>query len=165
VTRPADRLRHSRAQAARHSPGGGAVAAAAVAGLATLALYLRLGGAQPATSAAAAADSAGGVELVSLTPQLGSYFGTAHGVLVVHAAADGALRLEDGDVILAIDGRQPASGAHATRMLSSYRPGAQLVLRIVRRHQTLDLVATLANAQPAPGNAPRQAVVFGRGRA
>src|SRR5579863_7291106 len=43
------------------------------------------------------------MELATLTPGLGSYFGTDKGVLVLRAPADGALRLEDGDVILAID--------------------------------------------------------------
>jgi len=131
-----------------------------MAALAALALYLRLSGAQPPTYAAGAAAS-GRLELVSLTPQLGSYFGTAHGVLVVRAG-DRALGLEDGDVILAIDGRPPASSAHATRLLSAYRPGARLVLRILRRQRALDLATTLPNARPSP---PRPAVVFGHGRA
>src|SRR5438105_15479850 len=65
------------------------------------------------------------------------------GVLVLRAPADGALKLEDGDVILAIDGRQPTSGSHATRILSSYQPGEKLTLRIIRQHKTLELGATL----------------------
>ncbi|MBV8496784.1 MAG: PDZ domain-containing protein, partial [Gammaproteobacteria bacterium] len=40
------------------------------------------------------------MELATLTPRLGSYFGSDKGVLVVRAPADGALKLEDGDVIL-----------------------------------------------------------------
>src|SRR5437016_8794178 len=83
------------------------------------------------------------LELATLTPRLGSYFGSEKGVLVVRAPADGALKLEDGDVILAIDGRQPTSGSHATRILSSYQPGEKLTLRIVRQHKTLELDATL----------------------
>jgi predicted metalloprotease with PDZ domain len=83
------------------------------------------------------------MELATLTPRLGSYFGTDHGVLVVRAPADGALKLEDGDVILAIDGRAPTSGSHATRILGSYQPGEKLTLHIVREHKTLDLDATL----------------------
>ena len=55
------------------------------------------------------------------------------GVLVVRAPADGALKLEDGDVILAIDGREPTSGSHATRILGSYQPGEKITLRIVRQ--------------------------------
>jgi S1-C subfamily serine protease len=83
------------------------------------------------------------MELATLTPQLGRYFGSDKGVLVVRAPADGALKLEDGDVILAIDGRQPESGSHATRILASYQPGEKLTLRIVRMHKTQDLETTL----------------------
>jgi S1-C subfamily serine protease len=83
------------------------------------------------------------MELATLTPRLGGYFGSEKGVLVVRAPADGALKLEDGDVILAIDGRQPTSGSHATRILSSYQPGEKLTLRIIRQHKTLELDATL----------------------
>jgi predicted metalloprotease with PDZ domain len=83
------------------------------------------------------------MELATLTPRLGSYFGTDKGVLVVRAPADGALKLEDGDVILAIDGREPTSGSHATRILSSYQPGEKIALRILRQHKTLEVQATL----------------------
>lgn len=83
------------------------------------------------------------MELATLTPQLGRYFGSDKGVLVVRAPADGALKLEDGDVILAIDGRQPSSGSHATRILASYQPGEKITLRIVRMHKTLDVDTTL----------------------
>ena len=83
------------------------------------------------------------MELATLTPRLGSYFGSEKGVLVVRAPADGAVKLEDGDVILAIDGRQPTSGSHATRILSSYQPGEKFTLRIIRQHKTLEVDATL----------------------
>jgi len=53
------------------------------------------------------------------------------------------MQLEDGDVILAIDGRQPLSGAHATRILASYQPGEKLSLHIIREHKTLDVQATM----------------------
>jgi predicted metalloprotease with PDZ domain len=90
------------------------------------------------------------MELATLTPRLGSYFGSDKGVLVVRAPADGALKLEDGDVILAIDGREPTSGSHATRILGSYQPGEKIVLRILRQHKTLQLDATLPpNSGPA----------------
>lgn len=83
------------------------------------------------------------MELVTLTPQLGRYFGADKGVLVVRSPAKGAMQLEDGDVILAIDGRQPLSGSHATRILASYQPGEKLSLHIIREHKTLDVQATM----------------------
>lgn len=90
------------------------------------------------------------MELATLTPQLGKYFGTEKGVLVVRAPADGALKLEDGDVILAIDGREPTSGSHATRILGSYQPGEKVSLKIVRQHKTVDLQTTVPEHMPGP---------------
>ncbi|HEV2286745.1 MAG TPA: PDZ domain-containing protein [Steroidobacteraceae bacterium] len=92
------------------------------------------------------------LELATLTAQLGRYFGSDKGVLVVRAPAAGVLKLEDGDVILAIDGRVPASGSHATRILASYQPGEKLTLRILRLHKPLDLETTLP-ARPEPRHA------------
>jgi S1-C subfamily serine protease len=83
----------------------------------------------------------GEVELVTLTPQLGRYFGSDKGVLVVRAPP--GLKLEDGDVILSIDGRQPLSGSHATRILASYQAGEKLTMRVVRMHKTLDVETTI----------------------
>jgi C-terminal processing protease CtpA/Prc len=96
------------------------------------------------------------MELATLTPRLGSYFGSDKGVLVVRAPTDGALKLEDGDVILSIDGREPTSGSHATRILSSYQPGEKITLRILRQHKTLELQATLPE-RPDRARAARDA--------
>ena len=90
------------------------------------------------------------LELATLTPQLGKYFGTDKGVLVVRAPPDGAMKLEDGDVILAIDGREPVSGSHATRILASYQPGEKISLKIVRQHKTLELQTTVPDQMPGP---------------
>ena len=83
------------------------------------------------------------MELATLTPRLGKYFGTEKGVLVIRAPGEGQLKLEDGDVILAIDGREPTSGSHATRILSSYQPGEKINLKIVRERKTVELQATI----------------------
>ena len=101
------------------------------------------------------------MELASLTPQLGKYFGTDKGVLVVRAPADGVFKLEDGDVILAIDGREPTSGSHATRILGSYQPGEKITLRVVRQHKTVDLDTTV----PAQLTGPRKNLMFRGGGA
>ena len=116
------------------------------------------------------------MELATLTPRLGSYFGADKGVLVVRAPEGGTLKLEDGDVILAIDGRQPTSGSHATRILGSYQPGEKITLRIVRQHKTMELEATLPEdtiwqrdtQRSADQDAPppgRKVVIFGNGAA
>jgi predicted metalloprotease with PDZ domain len=90
------------------------------------------------------------MELATLTPQLGKYFGTDKGVLVVRAPPVGTLKLEDGDVILAIDGREPTSSSHATRILGSYQPGEKVSLKIVRQHKTMDLQATVPEHMAGP---------------
>jgi hypothetical protein len=81
----------------------------------------------------------GDAELVTLTPALGRYFGAEKGVLVARAPEDADFGLQDGDVILAIGGREPQSGSHAMRILRSYQPGESVELRILRdrRAQTL----------------------------
>jgi S1-C subfamily serine protease len=89
------------------------------------------------------------MELATLTPQLGSYFGTDKGVLVVRAPSGGALKLEDGDVILSIDGRIPESGSHATRILSSYQAGEKIDLKVMRQHKTIDLASTVPEHEAA----------------
>jgi S1-C subfamily serine protease len=91
----------------------------------------------------------GDLELVSLTPQLGSYFGTDKGVLVVRAPKEDSFKLEDGDVILAIDGREPTSGSHATRILSSYQPGEKVSLKVMRQHKTVSIQTTLPDPRGA----------------
>jgi len=91
----------------------------------------------------------GEMELATLTPQLGRYFGTEKGVLVVRAPKE--FKLEDGDVILAIDGREPSSGSHATRILSSYQPGEKITIKVMRQQKTVNLEATLPEREPFEG--------------
>jgi len=85
----------------------------------------------------------GGMELASLTPKLGAYFGANDGVLVVQAPKDAAFKLEDGDVIQSIDGRKPDDGAHAMRILRSYRSGEKVNLSVLRQRKALTLAVTM----------------------
>lgn len=96
-----------------------------------------------------------GMELTTLTPGLGQYFGTDKGVLVIRAPASSAFKLEDGDVILSIDGREPKDGTHATRILRSYQPGEKIELKIMRQKKPL----TLAVAMPSAAAEDRAASV------
>ncbi len=96
----------------------------------------------------ALSEETAGMELTTLTPALGRYFGTDRGVLVLRAPTRDAFRLQDGDVILSIDGREPRNGAHATRILSSYQPGERITLKIMRQRKPLSLTLTLPGAQP-----------------
>ena len=81
------------------------------------------------------------MQLVALTPGLGTYFGTNKGLLVVRAPEDATLQLKDGDVILDIGGREPTSPEHALRILGSFQKGEPLKIAIMRNKakQTLDV--------------------------
>jgi S1-C subfamily serine protease len=86
-----------------------------------------------------AAGVFGNSELIALTPKLGRYFGTDQGLLVVRAPEDARLKLEEGDVILGIDGRTPSSSSHALRILSSYQSGEKLRMDILRAKKKMSL--------------------------
>jgi len=83
----------------------------------------------------------GDMELVELNENLGRYFGTDSGLLIVKAPKDNAFNLQDGDVILRIDGREPKDLHHAVRILSSYEVGETVNIEIMRdkRKQTLTI--------------------------
>lgn len=98
-----------------------------------------------------------GLEVTPLTPQLGKYFGTDKGMLVLRAPKDELYKLREGDVILSIDGRVPTSGSHISRILGSYQAGEKLTLRIMRDRKEQDLSVTV------PEN-PRRAAVRERQR-
>jgi multidrug efflux pump subunit AcrA (membrane-fusion protein) len=92
----------------------------------------------------------GTMELTTLTPGLGHYFGTDHGVLVVRAPTRGVLKLQDGDVILSIGGRVPADSSQAMRILTSYDPGDKIRLVILREHRRMDITAIMPAPPPGP---------------
>ncbi len=81
------------------------------------------------------------MQLAPMSPGLGSYFGTDKGLLVLHAPADSALKLRDGDVILKIGNRDPGTPPHAMRILGSYGPGETVPLTIMRmgKHMSINV--------------------------
>jgi membrane-associated protease RseP (regulator of RpoE activity) len=79
----------------------------------------------------------GDLELVNLNPDLGEYFGTKEGVLVVKAPGDSSLPVRSGDVILSIAGRRPTSPSHAMRIFHSYEAGETVSLDIVRKQKRM----------------------------
>lgn len=81
----------------------------------------------------------GSVELLNMSPGLGKYFGTDKGLLVVRAPRDDRLQLQDGDVILDIDGRVPSGASHASQILNSYRSGEKFKLHIMRQQKRIEL--------------------------
>ena len=79
------------------------------------------------------------VDLVALNPELGAYFGSSDGVLVVRAPKEDSLKLQSGDVILKIGDRTPDTPSQAMRILRSYEPGETLTLQVLRKHEKLAL--------------------------
>ncbi len=80
-----------------------------------------------------------GLEFATLSERLGRYFGVTTGVLVVRAGEDSPFGLQDGDVVLSVDGRVPANAQHLGRILRSYQPGEKVKLRVQRDHKAIDL--------------------------
>jgi len=97
----------------------------------------------------------GPLELVTITPGLGKYFGADSGLLVVRAPAGPGLELADGDVLVTIGGRTPESPGQAFRILQSYEPGEKVKLGILRDRKRMEFDVTMP---------PREAM-HGRGHA
>lgn len=104
----------------------------------------------------------GDIELASVSEQLGEYFGTDKGLLVVRAPDEKEFKLKDGDVILSIDGREPEDPGHAMRILRSYRGGEKLTLDILRKKKKMTLeidVPERRSSERLPLRIEREAVM------
>ena len=98
----------------------------------------------------------GSAEFLELTPGLGRYFGTDKGLLVVRPPKDANLKLEEGDVILDIDGRVPNNASHALRILNSYRSGESLKLHIMRQQKRIELPVEMHAEKLHAGLVPQE---------
>lgn len=87
--------------------------------------------------------SFGHYEFVKVNKDLGAYFNTDRGLLVVSVGEQNPLTLKDGDVILSIDGREPESPTHAARILRSYADGEEAEVEIMRQRRKQTLKVTL----------------------
>ncbi len=85
----------------------------------------------------------GDYEFVRVNEQLGRYFNTDKGLLVVRVGSDNPLTLEAGDVILAIGDREPQSPTQAARILRSYEPGDKVTIRIMRQRRAQTVEVTM----------------------
>ncbi|MBT8441762.1 MAG: PDZ domain-containing protein [Gammaproteobacteria bacterium] len=92
-----------------------------------------------------------GMELVALTPELGRYFGTEEGMLVVRAPDNAAIDLQDGDVIQTIGARVPKDPGHAMRILRSYEAGEELVIGIMRDERSTEIRLVLPQPEERTG--------------
>jgi S1-C subfamily serine protease len=83
------------------------------------------------------------LELAPINPDLGQYFGTTEGVLVISVPKESTLGLRGGDVILAVDGRKPSGPASLHRILRSYESGDSFKLEILRNKSRMTVTGKL----------------------
>lgn len=72
------------------------------------------------------------LELAPLNTDLGAYFGSTEGVLVINIPKESTLGLRGGDVILSVDGRKATTPTSLLRILRTYEPGESFKLEIMR---------------------------------
>ena len=84
------------------------------------------------------------LELAPLNSDLGQYFGTDEGVLVISAPKDAKLGLKGGDVVVAVDGRKPTGPSHLMRILRSYDRGETFKIDILRNRKRETVSAQLS---------------------
>ena len=83
------------------------------------------------------------MEMVTLDEELGEYFGTSEGLLVIRPPKDDSIDLKSGDVILGIDGRTPSSPSHALRIMRSYDSGESMTLQVMRNKRNVEVTVTV----------------------
>ena len=79
-----------------------------------------------------------GLNLASLNADLGGYFGTDHGVLVL-STDDSLKQLKSGDVLLDVDGSKVERPEDAFRLLRERSPGSEVKVQVMRQHKPLTL--------------------------
>jgi S1-C subfamily serine protease len=83
------------------------------------------------------------LELAPVNPELGRYFGTADGVLVINVPPDQKLGLKPGDVVFSVDGRRVRLPGQLIRALGSYESGETFKLDIMRMKKRETVTGTL----------------------
>ena len=90
-----------------------------------------------------------GLNLASLDAQLGRYFGTDHGALVLSPGPD-LKNLQAGDVIQRVSGGEVKTPRDVMRALRDKDGGSTLKLDVLRDRKPLALEVTVPEAQPLP---------------
>lgn len=83
------------------------------------------------------------VDLAPLNADLGAYFGTTEGVLVINTPKESTLGLKGGDVILSLDGRKVSNPGSFYRILRSYDPGDSFKIEIMRNKARTTVTGSL----------------------
>lgn len=84
-----------------------------------------------------------GFQLSDLNPELGEYFGSERGALVLDTPEESELGLAPGDVVIDVDGREVRDKDHFIRILSSYTPGEQIAFGVLRHGDRVDVEGRL----------------------
>ena len=84
------------------------------------------------------------LELAPMNAELGSYFGTTSGVLVISVPEGSELGLKGGDVVLAVDGRTTDLPSHLHRILRSYQSDERFELSIMRNQRRVTVRGALS---------------------
>lgn len=88
-----------------------------------------------------------GLNLSSIDGDLGRYFGTDKGALLIRAS-DALPGLKSGDVITAVEGRAVESPRDVMRALGAKEAGDKLKLRILRNRAAQDVEITVPEGRP-----------------
>jgi C-terminal processing protease CtpA/Prc len=88
-----------------------------------------------------------GLKLAEIDPDLGEYFKTDRGVLVLKARADNDLQLVSGDVILQVGDTEVNSPAEFMRALRDFHPGDELEIDIKRKRKDRTLKTVMPQNQ------------------
>ncbi len=75
----------------------------------------------------------------TVTESLGKYFGTQQGVLVLEVDENNKLGLQDGDVILSINGDDVKSPKDVVKIMSGFKTDESFEIEIIREKETLYL--------------------------
>ena len=84
-----------------------------------------------------------GLKLAEIDPDLGEYFKTDRGVLVLKARADNDLQLETGDVILQVGNTEVNSPAEFMRALRDFHSGDEFEMDIKRKRKNRTLTTVM----------------------
>jgi S1-C subfamily serine protease len=85
------------------------------------------------------------LELAPINPDLGRYFGTTTGILVVNVPDSSRLNLKGGDVVLSVDGRSASTPSQLLRILRSYDPDESFKLDIMRDKKRISVVGRIGS--------------------
>lgn len=85
----------------------------------------------------------GGLKTQELKPELGTYFGTDEGVLVLDVHEDSRLGVHAGDVILKVGDRTASDSRSLNRILRSYEPYEEITLTIMRKSREMSVSGML----------------------